>query len=430
MRGDEQMKKAIIILLIALIAGSFAFADDVPKVDPVTYEDINFAYQPGLARYDAMGQSGLALPSRLDSFYTNPAALSKSGFALNLPSFSFTWYNLEKLVNDPDAVAIIERIIKGNPSDEDAITLAQKFLNNLGGGRNMIAKLDMDVSLKLGMLGLGTNVQVKIHSLNQGSSWASTSVIPEVNAAQTVALGVELLDTGALSLSAGVAVHGVYKAYYKALNGSTIVDLMKSDNIGETLLWATPVMGGYAIPFDVGVTLGLLNDTMTISATANNLNGKYHMKSFGGAGDLVNSISKGAVKVPAGHISGESVDFDVETPWSLNFGFAFAPNVPGLNPVVTADLVDMYELIRSFSSTDFRASDLLLHLNLGAELGVFNIVKVRAGVNRGYLSVGAGIWLPFMAVDATYGWQEFGKEIGDKAVDSLTIKFTLGYDKL
>ena len=96
----------------------------------------------------------------------------------------------------------------------------------------------------------------------------------------------------------------------------------------------------------------------------------------------------------------------------------------------------MFELCKSFGSwlkdkdnSDFRASDLLLHLNLGAEVGLFDILTVRGGVNRGYLSIGAGLWLPFMQVDASYGWQEFGNQIGDKPVDSLTIKFSLGYDK-
>ena len=71
----------------------------------------------------------------------------------------------------------------------------------------------------------------------------------------------------------------------------------------------------------------------------------------------------------------------------------------------------------------------VLHLNLGAEFGLFDILTVRGGINRGYLSLGAGIWLPFMQIDASYGWQEFGNQIGDKPVDSLTIKFSLGYDK-
>ena len=45
------------------------------------------------------------------------------------------------------------------------------------------------------------------------------------------------------------------------------------------------------------------------------------------------------------------------------------------------------------------------------------------------MSVGAGVGLLGMRIDATYGWQEFGAELGDKPVDSFTIRFNLGYDK-
>ena len=60
---------------------------------------------------------------------------------------------------------------------------------------------------------------------------------------------------------------------------------------------------------------------------------------------------------------------------------------------------------------------------------MFDILTVKAGVNRGFMSVGAGIWTPVLSIDASYGWQEFGEELGDKPVDSFTIKVTLGYDK-
>lgn len=433
MKGrNGKMKKVLIAILALLMACTAVFAAETEPV--VRYDEdpnyaLNFAFQPTLARYNAMGQSGLALQTRLDSFFSNPASLSKKGFALSLPSVSVTVYNIEKLVNDPEAVDIINRLIKGQTEDSDMATLATKFLENLGSGRNVVAKVDVGFGLKLGILGFGTNVQAKFHGLNYGTSIASQKVIPEINAAQTIAFGLKVVDTKSLSLSVGASVHGVYKAYYKGIAAETIAPLINGGDVENLILWSTPVMGGYAIPFDLGVNLGLVNDTLTISATASNLNGKYYMKSYSGLGDLVNSFSEGAMKPPVGRFKKDSESFEISTPWSLNFGVAFAPYVPVLNPVITADLVDMYEYIKSIGSKDSRFSDLLLHLNAGAEFGLFDVLTVRGGVNRGYLSVGAGLNLPFMQVDAAYGWQEFGNQIGDKPVDSLTIKFSLGYDK-
>ena len=421
------MKKAFVAVLVALMVSAAVFAATEPVVK---YDDIDFTFQPSLARYDAMGQSGLALMSRLDSFYTNPAALADGGFKIAVPSVSFSFYNIQKMVSDPEAVDIINRLVKGEPHDDDQVNLAAKYLSALGTGRNMVAKADVGLLVKVGVLGLGGNIQVKLHSLSNGSSAASQNIIPEVNLAQTVAVGLKFIETDKLTLSAGVSGHFIYKAYMKGINGGKAIQLVgNSDKMEETIMWNTPVMGGFAVPFDAGVTLGLLNDQMTISATANNLNGVYHMKSYSSGGDLVNSIFKDKLTAPEDHVSADSEEFEVITPWTMNFGFAFAPDVPVLNPVLTADLIDMFELVKSFGSDSFRASDLLLHLNVGAEIGVADIFTLKAGVNRGYMSVGAGLNLFFARLDVAYGWQEFGVEIGDKPVDSLTVKFSLGYDK-
>ena len=421
------MKKAIILVLMVLAAFAFVFAADEP---PVVYDDINFAFQPTLARYDAMGQSGIALPTRLDSFFTNPANLGvKRGFAVSVPSFSFTMYNIQPMVSDPDAMENFNALIAGD--SDAAVPFATKYLENLGSGRNMISKIDIGVALKLGVIGAGTNVQIKLHTLNEGTSVASQNVIPEVNVAQTVGLGLKIIDTDVFSFSAGASISAVYKAYFKGIGGSKILDLIGGDSDPDkVLLWDTPVMGGYAIPFNLGITFGLFEDQLTLSATANNLNGKFYMKSYTGAGYLVNSYFEGTIEVPDDAPEArDSVPFEVETPWTLNFGAAFAPKMNAIQPVITADLIDMFELIKSFNQESFRASDLLLHLNLGAELGLFQIVKARVGVNRGFLSVGAGVWLPFAELDASYGWQEFGEELGDHPVDSFTVKFSIGYDK-
>ena len=412
---------------MVLAAFAFVFAADEP---PVVYDDINFAFQPTLARYDAMGQSGIALPTRLDSFFTNPANLGvKRGFAVSVPSFSFTMYNIQPMVSDPDAMENFNALIAGDT--DAAVPFATKYLENLGSGRNMISKIDIGVALKLGVIGAGTNVQIKLHTLNEGTSVASQNVIPEVNVAQTVGLGLKIIDTDVFSFSAGASISAVYKAYFKGIGGSKILDLIGGDSDPDkVLLWDTPVMGGYAIPFNLGITFGLFEDQLTLSATANNLNGKFYMKSYTGAGYLVNSYFEGTIEVPDDAPEArDSVPFEVETPWTLNFGAAFAPKMNAIQPVITADLIDMFELIKSFNQESFRASDLLLHLNLGAELGLFQIVKARVGVNRGFLSVGAGVWLPFAELDASYGWQEFGEELGDHPVDSFTVKFSIGYDK-
>ena len=103
------MRKAFIVVLMVIVACTAVFAEKEP---PVVYEDINFAFQPTLARYDAMGQSGIANTTRLDSFFTNPANLGlKRGFALSIPSLSVALYNIQPMVSDPEAMEDFNALI-------------------------------------------------------------------------------------------------------------------------------------------------------------------------------------------------------------------------------------------------------------------------------------------------------------------------------
>ncbi len=425
------MKKIIITLLSILLCCSFLFAEDAAKEPAIDYTSSieDFSFQPTMSRYNAMGQSGLAAASRTDSFYTNPAILADKRFGLSVPSISMTMYNVQKIVANKEQRDLASAIISGEAQDSDNLTFAEQLVKNLGNGYNVLAKLDASVGLAIWQLGFGTNAQVKLHTLANGSSnLTNTTIIPEVNLAQTVGFGMNIIKTDSLKLQAGVSAHFVYKAYLKGQNAKTVAALISEDDsvdYGTSLLWSTPLMAGYATPIDLGVTLSIANDAVRFSATANNLNGLYHMKSYTSVGDYANTVKEEeVVEVPEGHVKNESTDFEISTPWTLNVGFAFAPNVI-FSPVVTVDVVDVISL---FDNEEFRASDILLHLNAGAEvtLAIFNL---RAGINRGYATVGVGFGFIGMRVDATYGWQEFGTEIGDKPVDSLTIRFNLGYDK-
>lgn len=431
------MKKIFLTLLLLVTCFSLLFAEET--VAPARYDEdynIDFAYQPTLSRYNAMGQSGLAAAGRLDSFFTNPAALAQMRFGLSIPSFSVTMYNLQKFVSNQDTMETFNRVIgiDGKAQDGDALALAETLIKNLGQGYGTLATIDAGTGMALGPIGFGTNLQVKLHSYANGSAnVTNVKIIPELNAAQTLAFGINIIKTNALKLQVGVSGHFVYKAYFNEISASMMTSFLQEDTdeekVVKQLIWDTPVMGGYAIPFDAGVTLSLINDSIRFSVTANNLNGVYKMKSYAGFGQMVNTLAeKEVIEVPEGGIESKtSEDFEISTPWTLNFGFAFAPNII-FHPTITADLVDMVGMIKNFGSETFRASDLLLHLNAGVEVSVL-IFNLRAGINRGYASVGAGFGLLGMRVEATYGWQEFGTEIGDKPVDSFTIRFNLGYDK-
>lgn len=419
------MKKVIISILVVLMACSFAFAADEPE----RYgNDIDFTYAPTMARYSGMGQSGIANTQRIDSFYLNPANIPFTKAGLSIPSVSLTVYNIQKIVSDPVAMEDFNAMVEGTATDAQTADFAAKYLENLGKGRNAIAKIDAGLALKVGVLGLGTDVQVKLHTLNDGSSLATAGIIPEVNLAQTVALGVKIIDERDLSVSLGVAGHFVFKGYFKAIDGSTLMTLMSSsEDISETLLWDTPFMAGYAVPIDAGVTVGLLRNDLKLALTVNNINGKYKMTSNTGFGDFVNTVSEGTMQPPEGHPANTPTAFEIMTDPSVTFGASYSHNFAKLLcPTVSVDFVDVVGLFKEAKEPTFRASDLLLHMNAGAEIKLLSSVAVRAGINQGYASIGCGLVTPLVQVNASYGFQEFGAEIGDKPVDSFTISVNIG----
>lgn len=424
------MKKTITIsAMILVMCMMFAASEPV-----VRYNSIDFTFRPASARYEGMGESGTASSGRLDSMFHNPASLSGKGFAISIPSVSFTVFNVSANVSDENIVADYQAIQDKTADTDTYIDLLQRYVSHLGTGHNLVSQFDIATALKVWHIGVGSNIQMKIHSLSNGSaSLANVMLVPEINAAETIALGLKVIDTNALSLSVGGAAHLVVKQYYRGISANTISSLIGQDDVDiqKMLVWDTPVMGGYAIPFDVGATLGI-GDSFGISVTATNLNGTYHMKSYTSEGDFL--IAEGrtediGIPMPEDHVTNESVSFEIDTPWELNFGFSFAPAWKFLRPVISADLVDMAGMVRDISEKNFRAQDLLLHLNAGAEVSLCEFLRIRGGVNRGYLSVGAGINLLIMQVDASYGWREMGANIGDKPVDALTVRFNIGYDR-
>lgn len=421
------MKKIILIFMLLAVAASVFAGEDV-----VRYDNIDFTFVPASARYEGMGASGTASSSRLDSFFRNPAVLAGSGFSISIPSASVTVFNINRNLKDENIKADIEAINKDEADTSTYTDLLQRYIANLGTGHNLVTQIDVSTAVKAWHIGLGTDLQVRIHSLSNGSaSLANMTLIPEVNISETVALGLNIIDTDHFTFSVGGSAHLVVKQYYKGIAANTVLAMMDDENpdIQRMLIWDTPIMDGFAIPCDLGVTMKL-GKSFSLSASATNLNGTYHMKSYTSEGDycIANNIIP-ELPMPEDHETKESVAFEIETPWELNFGLALAPQWKVIRPVISADLVDMAGMVRSISEGEFRSEDLLLHLNAGAEIGILDIVKVRAGINRGYMSVGLGLNIFIAQMDVAYGWREMGAQIGDKPVDALTVRFNLGYDR-
>jgi hypothetical protein len=64
----------------------------------------------------------------------------------------------------------------------------------------------------------------------------------------------------------------------------------------------------------------------------------------------------------------------------------------------------------------------LTKVHAGAELKFFKFIALRAGMNQGYLTMGAGIDLILFELDAALFTQEVGSFPGDKARSGISLQ--------
>lgn len=421
------MKKITIIVLVLIIGLSNIFALDNTQI--IKYPEIvDFAFKPTISRINAMGGAGIGSGRASDSLFYNPADITDNTFGLKLPSISFTLYNAKEILSDPHNLQYIEALAEGGDGLQYSTPLAMNLLSYLGSNKGALMAADAGIGIYIGSFGISADTRIKIHSLNPSGGSTTALIIPELNFAGSIGTGVRIIDSSKLTVDAGVSAHFAFKAYFKGQDLTSTLQLIDMGENSEFDITGIPVMAGYALPIDAGINVGFLDNTLKLSFTANNINGNYFMKSYPGFEYLLDDLDL---------IENQDVEcinpkeFDIKIPIEYNFGITFAPSIRNLNPIFTLNLVDFDEFVKKVSKNNPDYERLFAdHAIYGMEINLFRFVNLRAGVNRGYVSVGAGFGLLGVRIEADYNWQEFGRKLGDKPVDSLTVRFNFGMDCL
>jgi hypothetical protein len=437
----KYVKKALIVSLLLCMGMVSLFADSPiettgvgPGVDAsdATYEALGVGFSPISVRAMGMGGAGIAVAGRSDSFFLNPAALAAKRFQLSLPSIGVTVYNPQQILES----GIIGEVQAASDDDSKMISAAQKYVKILGKGYNETVTTDAGFSIAFGGFGLGVQAQEKIHSYNKDGMTTSSKLIAEMNAAATLGYGFRInIIEDSLSIDLGVAARFNYKAYSSAITVDTLTTTFLGDESGgndakmNLFLNTTPMMAGWAVPIDVGLSFNMPVG-FTLSSVVRNLNGKYHMTAYPGISNWAEELFGDPLttdKTTNTTMSNSSFEFTI--PWSLDIGLGWAPSFGSVDklirPTVAVDVVDLVDLFEEEITTE----RLLTHLKAGAEVKLFSMLDVRAGLNQGYITVGAGLDLFIIRLDAAYYRQEFGVQLGDKPVDALTIRANIGFDR-
>lgn len=413
------MRKIVIIgVTLLLIISSSLAAYTFPDF---FREDITFV--PTSTRIEGMGGAGLATSTGLDSLYMNPANLANGGFSMYLPAISLTVFNAKGILDSE----IIQDLADGVEPDA---SMGGRLLDTIVVDKGDVLTTDIALGFTGKNFGLGLHVQEQIHNIDTGTD---ANFILEMNAAASIGLGLNInFIPNILSIDVGATVRPTYKAFTQKIGAVGIINTALDDNVDflQTFLEDNALSAGYAIPVDVGVNVNLPVG-LSLSGVMRNINGSYTMRNYDEAGTWVNEMLEffSQETIYTGSNSPSSAETTIVVPVSYDIGFGWTPHLGGLSgflqPSIAIDLVDVEGLIEEMENDE---QAIWNHLRAGAEVKLLSAIDIRAGINKGYMSVGAGFDLLIFHVDAAYYWRETGVNIGDSPMDALSLRFNLGVD--
>ena len=421
------MKKNIYTILVTILLVLFVLssvsAESYNPTDNVKYKQIGEPFVGTSVRVQGMGGAGLGMKGYHDSFLFNPANLAGSGFKLSLPAVTVTVFNPKKILQD----GIIDKFEDGSEGAMASGALA--LLNTITAGQGDMLTTDISTLFTLGGFGLSLQAQERLMTYKT-TGLTGTNMIAQVTAAATAGFGMNIRAVPrVLDIDLGVSVQAVYKAYLKSVSGRTILDLMDEDkNLDpeKYFLNETPLIAGWALPVSVGANFNFPFG-LSLSAVARNINGNYSMSTYASANDW-------AIEVLGTPLDDEYAATDpavleewtMESEWGLDFGFTWAPRFLGniVQPTIAIDVVDVLKMGGKEGEDLTRA--FFEQTRLGASVRLLSLLDFRYGINMGYQSIGVGFDLLVFHIDAAYYTREYGSSIGDKPIDALSLRFSIG----
>ena len=407
---SAKAKRAALIALVLMAALGCVYANDAmnPTVTP-GYGMATKAFSATSAKYEAMGRAGVALHSDKDAIHVNPANIATDTWSWHIPAASVTIYNVRDILKSQ----IVQDAVENNMK-EDMTGYATDLVGIYGkAGYGEIAKIDARIGFKAPHFELSSDTQINLFTYVPLENKMEMSVIPQVDDVTSLGIGMRLYG-GNVSLDLGVTGRFALRAYYSKVDLNTFLN--GDEDLMTKLMESNPVVVGYAIPFDVGATLNLPFGFST-GMVYRNINGNYKTMY---AESLEALQAKKVVKDA----------FKLEVPATLDVGVAWAPKMGAwgwiAEPQVAVDVKDVVKVAKS----GFDKETLLKSLHAGVELQVLKLAEVRAGLDGGYVTLGAGLdLLHLIHLEAAYGRQLFELGAGEKAVDAFTIRMNIIWER-
>jgi hypothetical protein len=140
------------------------------------------------------------------------------------------------------------------------------------------------------------------------------------------------------------------------------------------------------------------------------------------AGFTFNDIYSGGKNVY--NFTGGEKDNDIYyIPFTMNMGLAY--DIKVLKFMDFAIMADWRDIRNAFNQNDYLRRNALLDLGFGFQFSLFEIIRLRIGMNEMLPAAGLGFDLGPCKIDFAYYGKEFGNEPGQLSTAMLEFSFSI-----
>ena len=441
------MKKIISILLVLVLVCSFAFADETAEekikkdfiADIAANEDIAFAdslasFNPVNPKMMGMGGAGLAINSSLDALFTNPSVLGRGKVRIAIPSVTLSINHIYDLMKEDEngnsAIENIEKMSSGDMENSDVNTMMNLISSLIGSGKGKIASFEASTGLIANVFGVAANVSDTIRTFNG-------TIFDDLKVSTVAGLGfgfggdeVKFTVGGSFKYNVNIFTRRMGLGDFQAMmnsdsNGNSGSGSDPASSSDENTLSNIPLAVGYGMPLDFAVSVKYYGLSATAVLTDVNLFGlgEYKYGILVPSDEMTSTSATTFVK----NLDKESV-FKFKPKMDLDLGIGYEGKLSIIGFKAAVDFVDLISLVRELDGGYSAKNVLLNHTKAGAEISLFDMIKVRGGINSGYLTLGGSFNIGIITVDTAYYWEELGSFAGHNGLDCMTIRFNLGWD--
>ncbi len=377
-------KALITILLIAALAAASAqiqFSEVMPKD----------------ARSMGMGGAFRVFSQGYSSFFGNPAGFAGATSSFTIADVSAWAY----LAPTSENLGRVRQIIDGSATDTQIINWVGDWMvsnNGLGAGASVGGGW-------VGKKGIAVGVTLVTDEVASGDSLLGSKLVSATQANGIIGFAYPI-DIGPVWIKIGADGRVFYRVQSDPTTGWPFGTLL-NDYMANNSIPTLDFLGGYGFAADAGLVAGI--GPVMLGFTARNFGLAFNVGSF--TSDDVQNQGLGALP-----FSGTTAAALTPT-YTAGLGLRLFDNTK-CEPSVYAEVADAIAL---FSSSDILA-DLLTSLHAGAQIRLLNFINIRGGLNKGWYSVGAGLDLSFLEIDAAIFTEELGAYPGDKGRSGLSVQ--------